>query len=82
MRTREWMATLSRRRRQAGSRDPVDFRAYVYVALMVVLGSMTAAAAKIAVTELPVTLVPARTIRHGGPLPAAVAFGPRRPARG
>ena len=39
-------------------RDPVDFRAYVYVALMVVLGSTTAAAAKIAVAELPVTLVP------------------------
>jgi drug/metabolite transporter (DMT)-like permease len=39
-------------------RDAVDFRAYVYVALMVVLGSMTAAAAKIAVAELPVTLVP------------------------
>ena len=40
-------------------REIVDFRAYVYVLLMVVFGSMTAAAAKIAVTELPVTLVPA-----------------------
>jgi drug/metabolite transporter (DMT)-like permease len=39
-------------------RDPVNFRAYVYVVLMVVLGSTTAAAAKIAVAELPVTLVP------------------------
>ena len=44
-------------------RDVVDFRAYVYVALMVVLGSTTAAAAKIAVAELPVTLVPA--VRFG-----------------
>jgi drug/metabolite transporter (DMT)-like permease len=41
----------------------VDVRAYVYVALMVVFGSTTAAAAKIAVTELPVTLVPA--VRFG-----------------
>ena len=41
----------------------MDFRAYVYVALMVVLGSTTAAAAKIAVAELPVTLVPA--VRFG-----------------
>ena len=44
-------------------RDAVDFRAYVYVALMVVLGSTTAAAAKIAVADLPVTLVPA--VRFG-----------------
>ncbi len=44
-------------------RDAVDFRAYVYVALMVVFGSTTAAAAKIAVAELPVTLVPA--VRFG-----------------
>ena len=44
-------------------RDVVDFRAYVYVALMVVFGSTTAAAAKIAVAELPVTLVPA--VRFG-----------------
>jgi drug/metabolite transporter (DMT)-like permease len=36
----------------------VDFRAYVYVALMVVLGSTTAAAAKYAVRDLPVALVP------------------------
>jgi drug/metabolite transporter (DMT)-like permease len=43
--------------------DVVDLRAYVYVALMVVLGSTTAAAAKIAVAELPVTLVPA--VRFG-----------------
>jgi drug/metabolite transporter (DMT)-like permease len=44
-------------------RDKVDLRAYAYVALMVVFGSTTAAAAKIAVTELPVTLVPA--VRFG-----------------
>jgi drug/metabolite transporter (DMT)-like permease len=44
-------------------RDAVDFRAYVYVALMVALGSTTAAAAKITVAELPVTLVPA--VRFG-----------------
>jgi drug/metabolite transporter (DMT)-like permease len=43
--------------------EVVDFRAYVYVALMVVFGSTTAAAAKIAVTELPLTLVPA--VRFG-----------------
>jgi drug/metabolite transporter (DMT)-like permease len=36
----------------------VDFRAYVYVVLMVVLGSTTAAAAKFAVRDLPVALVP------------------------
>ena len=41
------------------SSEAVDLRAYVYVALMVLLGSTTAAAAKIAVAELPVTLVPA-----------------------
>jgi drug/metabolite transporter (DMT)-like permease len=41
----------------------VDSRAYVYVALMVLFGSTTAAAAKIAVAELPVTLVPA--VRFG-----------------
>ncbi len=40
-----------------------DVRAYVYVALMVVLGSTTAAAAKIAVAELPVTFVP--VVRFG-----------------
>jgi drug/metabolite transporter (DMT)-like permease len=45
------------------SSDAVDVRAYVYVALMVVLGSTTAAAAKFAVAELPVPLVPA--IRFG-----------------
>ena len=45
------------------SRRRSIFRAYVYVALMVVLGSTTAAAAKIAVAELPVTLVPA--VRFG-----------------
>jgi drug/metabolite transporter (DMT)-like permease len=44
-------------------REIVDFRAYVYVVLMVVFGSTTAAAAKIAVTELPLTLVPA--VRFG-----------------
>ena len=44
-------------------REIVDFRAYVYVTLMVVFGSTTAAAAKIAVAELPVTLVPA--VRFG-----------------
>ena len=44
-------------------REIVDFRAYVYVALMVLFGSTTAAAAKIAVAELPVTLVPA--VRFG-----------------
>jgi drug/metabolite transporter (DMT)-like permease len=39
--------------------DDVDLRAYVYVLLMVVLGSTTAAAAKFAVAELPVSVVPA-----------------------
>ena len=41
------------------AREAVDLRAYIYVALMVVLGSTTAAAAKFAVAELPVSLVPA-----------------------
>jgi drug/metabolite transporter (DMT)-like permease len=36
----------------------IDVRAFVYVALMVVLGSTTAAAAKIAVRELPISLLP------------------------
>jgi len=36
----------------------VDFRAYVYIVLMVVIGSTTAAAAKFAVRDLPVALVP------------------------
>ncbi len=36
----------------------VDFRAYVYLLLMVVIGSTTAAAAKYAVRDLPVALVP------------------------
>jgi drug/metabolite transporter (DMT)-like permease len=45
------------------ARVGIDLRAYVYVALMVVFGSTTAAAAKIAVAELPVTLVPA--VRFG-----------------
>ncbi len=36
----------------------IDFRAYLYVMLMVVLGSTTAAAAKFAVRDLPVALVP------------------------
>ena len=44
-------------------REAVDLRAYIYVALMVVLGSTTAAAAKFAVAELPVSLVP--SIRFG-----------------
>jgi drug/metabolite transporter (DMT)-like permease len=43
--------------------EAVDLRAYIYVALMVVLGSTTAAAAKFAVADLPVTLVPA--VRFG-----------------
>jgi len=43
--------------------NPVDSRAYIYVALMVLFGSMTAGAAKIAVAELPVMLVP--TLRFG-----------------
>jgi drug/metabolite transporter (DMT)-like permease len=41
------------------AREAVDLRAYIYVTLMVVLGSTTAAAAKFAVAELPVSLVPA-----------------------
>ncbi len=44
-------------------RDVVDFRAYVYLVLMVAVGSTTAAAAKMAVAELPPTLVPA--VRFG-----------------
>jgi drug/metabolite transporter (DMT)-like permease len=47
-------------------REIVDFRAYVYVILMVVFGSTTAAAAKIAVAELPVTLVPAARFGMAG----------------
>jgi drug/metabolite transporter (DMT)-like permease len=39
-------------------KEPVDVRAYVYVTLMVLFGSTTAGAARIAVAELPVTLVP------------------------
>jgi len=35
-----------------------DFRAYVYVVLMVVIGSTAEAAAKFAVRDLPVALVP------------------------
>jgi drug/metabolite transporter (DMT)-like permease len=35
-----------------------DFRAYVYVVLMIVLGSTTAAAARFAVRDLPVAVVP------------------------
>ena len=45
------------------SSDAVDIRAYVYVALMVLFGSTTAAAAKFAVADLPVTLVP--VVRFG-----------------
>jgi drug/metabolite transporter (DMT)-like permease len=44
-------------------RDHVGFAAYVYVALMVLFGSTTAAFAKIVVREVPVTLVPA--VRFG-----------------
>jgi drug/metabolite transporter (DMT)-like permease len=40
-------------------RNLVDVRAYIYVVLMVVIGSTTAAFAKIVVAELPVSLVPA-----------------------
>jgi drug/metabolite transporter (DMT)-like permease len=47
----------------SGQRDAVDLRAYLYVALMVLFGSTTAGAAKIAVSELPVTVVPA--VRFG-----------------
>jgi drug/metabolite transporter (DMT)-like permease len=39
--------------------EAVNLRAYIYVALMVLFGSTTAAAAKFAVAELPVSLVPA-----------------------
>ena len=41
------------------TREPVGVRAYIYVALMVLFGSTTAAAAKFAVADLPVPLVPA-----------------------
>jgi drug/metabolite transporter (DMT)-like permease len=41
------------------TREPVGVRAYIYVTLMVLFGSTTAAAAKFAVAELPVSLVPA-----------------------
>ena len=57
-------------------REAVDLRAYVYVALMVVLGSTTAAAAKFAVAELPVTLVPAVRFGMAGLCLIAVALGP------
>ena len=63
MRTRERTATTLAASPVKPGREIVDFRAYVYVALMVVFGSTTAAAAKIAVAELPVTLVPA--VRFG-----------------
>jgi drug/metabolite transporter (DMT)-like permease len=42
---------------ETGKRN-ADLRAYVYVAMMVLFGSMTALAAKLAVRDLPVTLVP------------------------
>ena len=64
--TREPTATGSPRSPVKSDREVVDFRAYVYVALMVVLGSTTAAAAKIAVAELPVTLVPAARFGMAG----------------
>ena len=59
----KWTPVPGLRRRRVGQRDAVDFRAYLYVGLMVLLGSTTAAAAKIAVAELPVTVVPA--VRFG-----------------
>jgi drug/metabolite transporter (DMT)-like permease len=41
----------------------MDFRGYVYLVLMVVLGSTTAAAARLAVGELPIALLP--VVRFG-----------------
>ncbi len=41
-----------------GGKTHGDLRAYVYVGLMILFGSMTAAAAKIAVHDLPIALVP------------------------
>jgi drug/metabolite transporter (DMT)-like permease len=46
-----------------GQRIEADYRAYVYVALMVVLGSTTAAAARFVVRELPVAWIP--VVRFG-----------------
>lgn len=43
---------------QALGASGIDFQAYVSVALMVLLGSFTAAAAKVAVRDLPVSIVP------------------------
>lgn len=43
---------------QAPGASGIDFQAYVSVALMVLLGSFTAAAAKVAVRDLPVSIVP------------------------
>lgn len=44
--------------RQAPEASGIDFQAYVSVVLMVLLGSFTAAAAKVAVRDLPVSIVP------------------------
>jgi drug/metabolite transporter (DMT)-like permease len=45
------------------ARGSSDVRAYVYLALMVALGSTTAAAAKVAVKDLPIALLP--VVRFG-----------------
>jgi drug/metabolite transporter (DMT)-like permease len=46
-----------------GQENEADYRAYLYVALMVILGSTTAAAARYIVRELPVVWVP--VVRFG-----------------
>ncbi len=56
----------------------VDFRAYVYVALMVVIGSTTAAAARYAVRDLPVALVPVLRFGLAGLCLLPVVWGPGR----
>jgi drug/metabolite transporter (DMT)-like permease len=53
----------------------VDLRAYVYVALMIVLGSMTAPAARYAVRELPVALVPVLRFAMAGLCLLPVVWG-------
>ena len=59
--------------------DRADYRAYVYVGLMVVFGSTTAAAARYIVRELPPGLGAGRPVRGGGAVPPAMvgeASGP------
>src|SRR5262249_28719678 len=49
---------------EPGSTQGLDHKAYIYLALMVLIGSSTATAAKFVVRELPVSLLP--LVRFGG----------------